>query len=133
MNTIAGSSEDKFHEKKISAFRVFGVDKDYLCTCVKNILGDFSYKIVPYHKNNNLSNIIIPITGEPTGGKILSDTLIKLVADESKYIEYDFFFSVSSGSQSSIVDIPKRFLDLYRLVGGKVRFSYTCTYDLEND
>lgn len=52
--------------------------------------------------------------------------LEEFLAEGGETVLHDFFISVSSASDSEIVEIPDFVIDCIRKLGGKVNFSFTC-------
>ncbi len=52
--------------------------------------------------------------------------LEKYVHDYSGRLNHDFFISVSTESDSEIVEVPSYVVECIRNIGGKVNFSFTC-------
>ena len=51
--------------------------------------------------------------------------LEKYIQDYSGRLNHDFFISVSTGSDSEIIDVPDFVVECIRKIGGKVCFSFT--------
>jgi hypothetical protein len=89
----------------------------------KKYLHGINYRKGSYHRDRTkkILRIIIDET-------IDSAFLEKLLQGVEGDFEMDFFVSVSSSEQTAIVDVPEQVLALHKKIGGRMCFSYTCTF-----
>lgn len=108
------------------SFRIIGLSENELFDLEDKYLHDVKYRKGSDHKDKE-KKVLRIIVDESTTSVLLNELLSDLPSD----IYYDFFISTSSELETAVVDIPELVLDLYKAVGGKVCFSYTCILDEE--
>ncbi|MFS1524427.1 hypothetical protein ACL7TT_09990 [Microbulbifer sp. 2304DJ12-6] len=109
------------------SFRIIGLSEEELSILEKKYLDGVPYRIGSYHKDRS-KKVLRLILNE----SIKSEVLHNLIEEKPDDATHDFFVSVSSCEQTAIVDIPDFLLNLNRDVGGRICFSYTCTFDPES-
>lgn len=109
------------------AFRLMGLAENSLNTLIKNCLENITFRQGSSHKNRESKSIIIPI--EKNIDESLFKKLLELAPPEAYH---DFFVSVSSSEQTVVINVPSKVLELYKILGGEMCFSYTCTFDPED-
>ena len=111
------------------SFRIMGLSESNLSGLEnKHIdkLEKYNYRKGSDYKNRSKKSLILLLNE-----KIKYEFLQNLIDESLSDISYDFFISVCSDEQTAIIDIPQYILDLYKEVGGKMCFSYTCIFEPE--
>ena len=105
------------------SFRIIGMSEAEQSRAIEEYLSGFQYRMGADHQDSS-KKILRLILEEDTSVELL----INLLKSTSNDVYYDFFVSVSSDEQTAIIEIPEYVLELYKQVGGKICFSYTCIF-----
>lgn len=106
------------------SFRIIGLSEENLSELEKKYLSGFNYRKGSFHKDIT-KKVLRVIVDETTNAELL----INLLDGALDGAEHDFFVSVSSSEQTAIIDVPDFVLELHKIIGGRMCFSYTCTFD----
>ena len=105
------------------SFRIIGLTEENLTNIEDVYLHGVAYRKGSLHSNRSMRILRITID-DNTSADFLGEVLRNSFGD----IEHDFYVSVVSPEQTAIVNIPQFVLDLHKVLGGQICFSYTCTY-----
>ena len=107
-----------------ASFRVRGISSDALENLERTLLRDCSYRKGRYHKDTNLSVLVIELD-ESMPSALLKAILATIPAHDG----YEFYISTFNNNESFIVEVPRYVCALFQEIGGGMFFSYTYAGD----
>lgn len=105
-------------------FRIRGLLSAELENLESAMLRNFTYSKGRYHKDNNLSVLVINLDDS-----VQPELLKTMLATISTHDGYEFYISTRNSNESFIIEVPLRVSALFKEVGGGLFFSYTYAGD----